>query len=384
MKNQWNSWLLFLTVGLLVLGCNTGKKLLQKGNYYTAVMKSVDKLRSSPNNGKARSTLAEAYPLAVSTFLDKIASEKASQSDFVNTQSVYIYEDLNRMYESIQRCPAAKEVIPNPKKYYAQLSKIKNKAAEEQYVSGVEELALGTRENAKRAYHFFREADNFVPNYKDVDKKIEEAYNLAILKVVANLKPVKSRRYKLSADIFYDEVRKVLREIEGNEFIRFYTPKQAKNRKMNNPDQFLVINFEDFVVGETHSKQTIEKLERDSVKLTTITLDNGQKRDVYGKVKAELTVNRMEVVSKGVINLSITHGGYDKRLLLKEDFGGQYIWFNEWGNFNGDERALSDEQLDICESKQVSPIPPQQMFVEFTKPIHSQLRNKLTNFYKNY
>lgn len=384
MKDQLRFWVLISVFGLFTVSCNTGKKMLQMGNYYEAVMKSVDKLRSSPNNDKARETLADAYPFAVSTLLDKIDSEKASMSDFQYTQMVYIYEDLNAMYESIQHAPAAKAVISNPKKYYSQLARMKPKAAEEQYLSGMDQLDMGSRENAKQAYFYFKEANKFVPNYKDVLSRIEESYNLAILKVLANLRPVQSRAYDLSAELFYDEVDKVLRRIEQNEFIRFFSPQQAQNRKMSSPDQFLVINFEDFVVGETHTKERIEKLEKDSVKLSTITLDDGKKRDVFGKVKAELTVNRIEVVSNGLINLTITHGGFDKRILLNEDFGGQYVWFNEWGNFNGDERALTNQQLAICKARQIAPIPPQQMFVEFTKPIHDQLKSKLVQFYDGY
>lgn len=382
-KNLYSSLFIFICA-VLLLGCNTGKKLLQKGNYYKAVMTSVDKLRSSPNNDKARETLAQAYPLAVNSLMDKIDSEKAAMSDFQFTEMVYVYQDLNAMYESIQRSPAAKEVIPKPKKYYAQLSKTKPKAAEEQYLAGNQQLKMGTRENAKKAYYYFVEADKFSPGYKNVQSKIEESYNLAILKVVARLRPVKSRRYELSSKLFYDEVKKVFREIEKDEFIRFLTPGQAKKRKLSNPDQYLVINFEDFVVGQTHTNQRVENLEKDSVKLSTITLDDGKKKDVFGTVKAKLTVNRMEVISKGLINLTITHGGFDKRVLLKEEFAGQYVWFNEWGNFNGDERALTDEQLAICEAEQIQPLPPQQMFIEFTRPIKAQLRSKLIRFYNNY
>jgi hypothetical protein len=34
---------------------------------------------------------------------------------------------------------------------------------------------------------------------------------------------------------------------------------------------------------------------------------------------------------------------------------GQFIWFTEWSNFNGDERALSKDQLAMCSKK---PVPP--------------------------
>jgi hypothetical protein len=384
MKSSIKSIFLVLAISTLIAGCNSGKNLYVKGNYYEAVLRSVDKLRKSPNSKKARETLANAYPSAVNTFLDQLENDKNSNIDFKNTNAVYTFQKLNRMYESIQRSPAAKEVITNPNKYYKSLENVKPLAAEEQYEAGIYQLSVGYRENAKQAYYNFLEADKFVSNYKDVSDKIDEAYNLSIIHIIADLKPVQSRFYDLSADVFYSQVKHVLNQIEQKEFIRFYSLEEAKNMNLKDPDQILEINFEDFVVGETHTKERVEKMERDSLKVGEVTLDDGSKEDVYGTVKAVVSINRMEVISKGIINLSITQNGNENKKLIFEDIAGNYVWFNEWGFYNGDERALTEEQLAICHRKRIDPIPPQQMFVEFTKPIQNQLRNRLVSFYNNY
>ncbi len=382
MKSSIKILFFVFAVGLFVTSCNTGKNLYVKGNYYEAVIRSVEKLRKSPNNKNARETLANAYPNAVDTFLDQLENNK--NSEFRNTNAVYTYQKLNGMYETIQRSPAAKNVIDYPKKYYSQLDKVKPKAAQEQYSAGLSHLNYGDRENTKQAYFYFLEAEKFVPNYKDVANKIDEAYNLSILNVLANLKPVQSRIYDLSADIFYTEVKNIFNQIEQKEFIRFYTLEQAKSMNIENPDHYLEINFEDFVVGETHIKERVEKMERDSLKVGQITLDDGTKKDVFGTVKATVSISKMEVISKGLINLSITKNGMDNKDLIYQDFAGEYVWFNEWGNYNGDKRALTDNQIEICRQKRMNPLPPQQMFVEFTKPIHDQLRRRLFTFYNNY
>ncbi len=379
-------YFIFVSIALsyTLSSCNTGKKMLEKGNYQGAVIRSVEKLKSNPDNKNAKLTLENAYPLAVSSLLDKLESHNAVQYEFINTEAVYTYNDLNSMYESIQSSPAARSVIKNPKKYYSQLGKTKPKAAEEQYRAGMEQLSMQTRENYKQAYYYFNEANRFVNNYKDVAIKIEDAYNLSILNVLTDLKPVHSRLYKLSADVFYNEINNTLRQIEKNEFIRFFTPDQAKKRNMAHMDQYMRINFEDFVVGETHSRERIEKMKSDSVKVSQITLKSGTKMDVYDIVTAEVTINRMEVISKGIINLNITDKSNDHKALVNQNFAGNYIWSSEWGHYNGDQRALTVEQLAICKSKRIPPIPPQQMFVEFTKPIHTQVRSKLLNFYNGY
>ncbi len=371
-----------LITTIVIISCNTGKNLYTKGNYYEAVLRSVEKLQKSPNNKKAQETLANAYPNALEFYLDKLENQKSSSSDFKNTNAVYIYNKLNNMYEKIQLSPTAKKVIRNSKKYYTSVDKIKPYAAEEQYNAGLESLNYGNRENAKKAYFYFLEADVFVKNYKDVNQKIDEAYNLSLLYVVTYLQPIQSRYYKLSASIFYEQVNSIFNQIEQKEFIRFFTPQEAKKIDLKDPDQILKINFEDFIVGETHTKERIEKMESDTIKIGEIKTTRGIKKDVFGTVKAEVTINRMEVISKGIINLTISQN--TNKVLFSDNIAGQYVWFNEWGFYNGDKRALTIEQIDICKQKRINPIPPQQMFVEFTRPIQDQLKTRLVNYYRNY
>ena len=384
MKYFMKVFLLNIGLSFIVLGCSSGKKMLEQGNYYQAVMQSVGRLKSSPSNKKASETLTDAYPFAVRNLLDRLENNNTSYNKFRNTDAVYVYKDLNSMYEYIQSTPAALNLINNPQKYYGELDRVTALAAEEQYQAGLEQLSYEGRNNAKQAYFYFLEANKFVDNYRDVNEKIEIAYNLTILKVIADLKPVQSRLYDLSADIFYKQVNNTLRQIEQNEFIRFFSPEEAKIVNIGVPDQYLTINFEDFVVGETHRNERVEIMKSDSVKVSVITLKNGTKQDVYDVVTAKVSVNRMEILSKGIINLTVHQGQDLNRDLINQNFAGEYVWFNEWGHFNGDERALTDKQYAICNQKRIQPIPPQQMFVEFTKPINEQLRNRLFGFYKNY
>jgi tetratricopeptide (TPR) repeat protein len=358
--------------------------MYEKGNYYEAVMRSVEKLRKNPNNKNSREVLASAYPSAVNSFMDQIDNNKNANVPMQYTKEARIYQQLNGMYEHIQRSPGAMQVIQNPRKYYKALDRVKPLAAEEQYVVGMGLLQQGNRESAKQAYFHFLEADKFVPGYKDVGYRAEEAYNNAILHVVANLRPVQSRYYELSGEEFYRQVNMTLSRIEQNEFIRFYSPEEAKRMNLETPDQVIDINFEDFVVGETHTKEIIEKMERDSVKVGEIDLAGGRRKDVLGTVKADVVINHMEIVSRGVVSLTIKERERNSNDLLYQDFPGQFVWFHEWGHFNGDDRALTPEQIEVCNRRRIEPIPPQQMFVEFTKPIQQQLNNRLLSFYRNY
>ena len=383
--NKLKSYILLtLVTAVLLVACNSSKSMYEKGNYYEAVMRSVEKLRKSPNNKNAREVLASAYPSAINNFMDQIDNNKNANIPMKYTEEARIYERLNGMYEHIQRPPAAMQVIDNPRKYYKALERVKPLAAEEQYAAGMGLLQQGNRQSAKQAYYHFVEADKFLPGYKDVAYRAEEAYNMAILHVVADLKPVQSRFYELSGEEFYRQVNNTLSRIEQNEFIRFYSPEEAKNINLQRPDQVIEINFEDFVVGETHTREIVEKMERDSVKVGEIDLAGGRKKDVLGTVKADVVINHMEIVSRGLVSLTIKQNDINSNDLLYQDFPGQFVWFHEWGHYNGDDRALTAEQIEVCNRRRIEPIPPQQMFVEFTKPIQQQLNNRLLSFYRNY
>ena len=303
-----------------------------------------------------------AYPQAVNYFMDLLESEDQAKVTFKYTHAVSIYESLNKMYESIQRSPGAQQVIRHPKKYYQTFNQLLPLAAEEQYQAGLAQLNYSNRENAKQAYYYFLKSDELVKGYKEVAQKIDEAYQKSILHVIADLKPVQSRRYELSADVFYRRVNNSLQQIENNEFIVFYTPQEARDLNLQYPDQILEINFEDFVVGESHTKERIEKMTKDSVVVGSISLDEGRKKEIIGTVEAEVSLYRMEVRSRGLVNLTITKPGIQAKDIISEDFPGEFVWFNEWGSFNGDKRALAKEQISLCANKRVNPLPPQQMF----------------------
>jgi len=362
--------------------CNTHKKLLEKGNYFDAVIKSVDKLRSNPSNGKAKQTLKEAYPLAEGDLLRSIDQARAADPQFQWSTSVYAYEDLNRLYEKVQDSPAARKIIPNAKSYYTELGSVKKKAAEEQYQAGITELNLGTRLNAKEAYQFFERANAFEYNYKDVAAKLDESLDRALLKIIVNKIPVPSKTYQVSAGFFYDQVNDVLNRIEQNEFVRFYTPSETRKIPNFKAHQIIQMNFEDFSVGNTHTSERVEKIQSaDSVKVGQVTLEDGKKKDVFNLVYAELSTYRIEVISGGILKVVIKDTNRTIPL-LDDQIPGKFTWYHEWATFKGDERALSKEQISLSNRRMAQPPPHQQLFVEFTKPIYSQLSGKLRQYYR--
>ncbi|MFD1314137.1 hypothetical protein [Namhaeicola litoreus] len=378
---NWSLGISFLMVFLL--SCSSPQKMLDQGNYYQAVIMSVEKLKSNPNNEKAKATLKASYPYAVNDFIDKLEKEGVLNSQFRNTNQLYLYGQLNDLYEKIAQSPAAMNSVENPKKYYTEYNRLLPLAAEEQYAEGERLLSLGGRDNAKAAYGFYEKADQFVPGYKNVNEQLNLSFELALLKVYTIFEPIQSRTYELSAETFYQQVKNTLQRIEQERFVRFVYNEGNTNGPQQEINQNLVIRFEDFVVGETHTREKIEEVSRDSVKIGETKLDNGRTKEVYGTVAAELTNFHIEVSSRGLVHLNIEDLDVNRNL-VNEDLPGQYVWFHDWATYQGDKRALNDLQWNLCQNRYAQPIPPQQMFVEFTKPIYAQVDDRLRRFYANY
>jgi hypothetical protein len=367
---------------ILVAGCSSGKKAYERGDYYESVMQAVSRLRQNPDHSKSREALKNAYPLAVQYYETEAKNQIASNSNYKWKNAIQSYSNINNLYEAIRQCPGCMKVIPNPKDYYAQIGPLKENAADESYNAGIEALMKGNRVDAKQAYFNFVDAQNYVPGYKDVVEYLDKAMIEATLRVIVEQIPVPAR-YNLSGGFFQDKVEEFLHSnYPERTFLQFYTPTEAKSIELPNVDQIIRIQFDDFSVGNVVLREKEEALSRDSVRVGEATVD-GKTVPVYNTVKAKFTTYRKELISNGLLSMVVVDAK-TSGVLAHRKFNGEYVWANQWARFNGDERALSDEQLRICKLREQQPPDPQSLFLEFTKPIYNQLVPAIRGFYQNY
>lgn len=374
--------LFFLILALTILSCSTGKKAFERGDYYTGTMQSINRLRSNPESKKASKALKDSYPMAITYYTNKINQTLATNSSTKYSQIVEDYQRLNQMAEEISRCPAALKVFPNANYYLDELNKAKENAAEEHYAAGIKFEQENNRSSWKSAYFAFNEALKFVPDYKDAVSRMNNAKSMATWIVI--IEPIQvPRDYQLSSDFFYNQVMENLATKKPSEFVAFYSPESAERAGVTTPDQVLQLNFDEFVVGQFYDKETIRDCSKDSVVVGTVKMPDGSSKKVYNTVKAKLKTYRREVISKGLLDATLMDFQGNK-VLSQRKFPGQYTWFSEWGSFNGDERALTKNQLEICNRKPMMPPDHQTLFIEFTKPIYDQMISYLRDWYRKY
>jgi hypothetical protein len=326
--------------------------------------------------------LRNSYPMALENLQTDANNQIASNSTSKWRNAIASYDKINQMYETIRQSPGALKVIPNPKNFYNEIGPLKEKAADESYNAGIDLLMKGTREDAKRAYYNFVDAQTFVPGFKDVVEYLDKAKFEATLIVMLEQVAVPNR-YSLSGGFFQDKVEEyVHKNYPDRGFVKFYTPEESKNIKLQRVDQILRIQFDDFSVGNTTVNEKEETVKKDSVKVGEAKVD-GKVIPVYNTVSAKFTTVRKVVVSTGLLSMVVVDAKTNGVLQHKK-FSGEYTWVSSWARFNGDDRALSSEQLALCKRKELQPPVAQDLFLEFTQPIYNQLIPALQGFYRNY
>jgi len=372
--------LVALTVVLVATSCSTGYKAYKKGDYYKAANDAVDKLKTSSGSEKAEFVLLKTYPLAIQDALREIENAKLDNSPNNYENVVAQYERINQLAYNIYHCPAANKLIPKPTEYPKELSEAKQKAAEQVYSMGLKALDANTLMDARSAFQLFQRANNYVYGYQDVLKLIDESRFQGTLRVQFE-KPVTSVKYQYSADFFSTNLLSEISKNLEKRMIKFYNYDGYGSNSTVKPHQYLVLNFEDFSIGNVYDSKNTVDLKKDSVKVGT-TKVNGKDVAVYNTVTAKLNTFRREIKSGGLLSVRI----YDQnnQLIEQRNFSGQYVWYTSWSTFNGDDRALTAEQKRQCNRSPEVPPSQQTLFVEFTKPIYSQAYSYIRQFYNKY
>ena len=374
-------WHLFLLFALMAsVHCKSGKKALRQGNYEHAVYDALDRLKKAPNNDNARETLAKAYPAMVNYYLNLNERSMAS-SDVLKWDKIFDnLAALSSVYDEVQRTPAALEVI-TPTDYTREQEDAKMKLIAARYKLGSDELAKGYRENAKLAYDHFLRIYSLDPTYKDAEDKMYEAQNAATIFVEVTPIPMQ-RAYSLSCDFFQNQILEFVRAENLSPFVQFVSSAEAKSRDLR-IDHLLQLEFDEFVVGNAFEKETVNNVTKDSIIVGTAKSADST-INVYGTVKAEVHSFRRTISSNGTLDLKVIESNA-QNLLTQRKFSGGYDYVDEWGYFNGDERALDKKEKDICKRNKplVNPAP-NDLFIKFTVPIYDQVTRYIREYYKAF
>jgi len=151
---------LFFAV-LILSGCGSSKKQLQKGNYDAAIQKAVKKLMRNPNNPKDIEALDRSYLLANEQDINRIKYLKMEGKPENWEEIVQHYQSLKYRYNTVRPVLPlnlnGKTINYDNIDYDASIVEAKHNAAEFFFGHGQKLMANNNKESYRQAYmEFFK------------------------------------------------------------------------------------------------------------------------------------------------------------------------------------------------------------------------------------
>jgi hypothetical protein len=170
-----------LTLVIILAGCGSSKKQLQKGNYDVAIDKAVKDLRRNPNDQKQVATLESAY---------KVANEQDNERiRFLKMEGKpNNWDEIYQLYKRLYDRQTAVRTIPSLNfpyvDYMQEMIIAKRKAADFYYAHGMELMKNNLKDSYRQANAEFIRAKQYVGDYEGIDGKISESRYLGISRVL--------------------------------------------------------------------------------------------------------------------------------------------------------------------------------------------------------
>ena len=362
--------LLFLLVVIIVDSCVSGKAALKKGDYYDAVLESVHRLRTSPDNKKAKLVLEQGYPLSIQYIEANIQNGMTADDPMKWRNAVKGYEQINFLNDQIKTSLGAMKVITKPETRFKELAAAKGKAAEECYTAGINSLMKNTRDDSKQAYFNFKDANTYEPGYRESIEMMTQAEFNATLRV--------AYEEVNATNINYGSLQPAINSL-NRQFLSF---KPVAQKDTVPPHQIIKIIFNGYQQDARPNITTSsENLKRD-IKTGEKKGPDGKTQDIMETVTAKITYFHKVKGAASSANFKITEVSTNA-ILQSENIIGNANWQQDWASYSGDIRALTTSQQNLCKVREGNP-SDQYLFKEAISNLEINTKSQLQSFYINY
>jgi hypothetical protein len=366
----------------LIYSCKTASKSYQKGNYVDAIERGVKKLQKDPYDYETKDLVQKSYNYAIQQSEDqvRILSNSKSENRFEHIYQEYV--SMQRLYQIIHEYPAVAKMIKTSD-YSQYVETYRDKAAEVHLQKADRWLDQGTKEAYREAFKELNVALRYRSDDFELRRKRDSVYEAAVTKVI--ISPIESfggRGYGSNYQLenFQRDILRTLSYNMNNDFVRFYTEWEARNKDIE-PDQIMELNLSRISVGQPYDIKNSREVSKEVVVKETVYKPDSVVKQ-YATVKARITATKRTLVSQG--DLFITLRDTRGRTIWSDRFTGEHKWQTEMVSYTGDERALSD--ADKQQLRQTNAIPPteEKIMDELLRQIENDLSHRLRNYYTRY
>ncbi|HSN61604.1 MAG TPA: hypothetical protein VLR49_11765, partial [Ferruginibacter sp.] len=290
------------------------------------------------------------------------------------------YNDLQEAYTAILNSTAAFKLV-TPENFSTQLLETKQYAAEDYYNTASAFLDKTGRENAKKAYTYFKKTDKYIAGYKDVQSKINEAYESAIVDVVIN--PVEDNSFFSnsswgSSGLNYSNEyfqRTLVRDLSynnnnSNYAARFYSDWEAQRANVQ-PDWIVDLRLRNMDLPQPAS-YTYRRNRSAQIQKGTDTSG----RPVYQTVYATVNITRMSFTARADMEVLI-RDVETARTISNRNFREDYRWQEERASYSGDSRALDSQDWQLINNNNFYAPRRETVLEELYKKLYPQVLNNI-------
>ena len=375
-------YIFYTILGLFILaGCATNKDYLSRSDNDNTLFDAIKTLKKRNGDTSALNALPILYAAAQQRNLRKINSYSSSTELGRWDKMIDGYNTLQEMHDAIIEVDAASRLV-KPVNYRQNMYDIKQQAAKDYYAEATYFLNKPGREDAKKAYSYFKKADKWVPGYQDATLKMDEAYQNAIVNVVIN--PVQDNAYffnntgwgnygyNYSNEYFQQTLVRELKGINSNRYpARFYTDWEARRDNVQ-PDWEVNLTLRNMYIPRpqtsNYSRNVSQRVEagRDT-----------SGKIIYRTVYATLNIARQFFTARADMEIGITDITTHKNITYNT-FSEDYRWEEEHATYNGDSRALGPNEWAMINNSYYNEPRKEDVLNELYRRLYPQVKNKLT------
>jgi hypothetical protein len=256
---------------LLLSGCGSSKKQLQKGNYDAAIDKAVKQLRKDATDEKQIGILTQSYKIANDQDNERIRFLKMEGKPDSWDEIYLIYKAMNDRQSLVRTVTPLNDngrSVDFPYiDYMPEMIGAKRKAADFYYAHGNELMKVGIKDSYRQAFNEFIRAKQYVGDYEGIDNKIQDSKSLGMSKVLVSIR--NSSVLKFPPEFEQDLLALDLPRL-NSDWVEYHTQNLNENNKY---DYFVNVNVKIIAVSPDQTMQRDSVIKRDVEDGFTYVLD---------------------------------------------------------------------------------------------------------------
>ncbi|MCX6330270.1 MAG: hypothetical protein NTZ85_12270 [Bacteroidia bacterium] len=376
---------LIFAITVILSGCGSSKKQLEKGNYDAAIATAVKQLRKDSEDTKQIDILERSYKVVNEQDNERIKFLKMEGRP-QNWDEIYqIYKrmsDRQALVRTVTPLNTGGRNVEFPYiEYMSEMIAAKRKSADYYFAHGNELMNSGLKDSYRQAYYEYVRAKEYVGNYEGIDNKIQEAKYLGMSRVFVTLQNTTPLKFPQD---FEENLISVDLQSLNSEWVEFHTTNLDKNIKY---DYFINVNVRNIAVSPDNIAQTDSVVKKDIEDGFTYKLDSrgNVMKDTLGndiKLKKYKTlqcalISTLRTKSCNIEGDIETIQVNPNKVLKKDPIGAQSFFENVTARAVGDVGALNASQLERIKA-QLVPFPSDiEMVVRTSNSLKNAIRGSI-------